>query len=96
MEAVFSGSRPASASHPILLNVPGAAGAVMTTLGGNPTTRNGDAGRALSLSGEDWAILVQDCKSITIYVLAVLVVIAPIWLARRARLMEGDPKHDEG
>ncbi|MFN3209338.1 MAG: tripartite tricarboxylate transporter permease [Roseovarius sp.] len=46
--------------------------------------------RALSISGGDWGILVQDYKSITLYVLAVLVVIAPIWLARRARKMEGD------
>ena len=46
--------------------------------------------RALSISGGDWSILVQDYKSVTLYVLAVLVVIAPIWLARRARRMEGD------
>lgn len=34
----------------ILLNVPGDAGAVMTTLDGNPMARRGEAGRALSLS----------------------------------------------
>jgi putative tricarboxylic transport membrane protein len=44
----------------------------------------------LSISGGDWSILYQDYKSIVLYVLAVLVVIAPIWLARRARSMEGD------
>ena len=47
--------------------------------------------RALSISGGEWGILVEDYKSILLYVLAVLVVIAPIWLARRARRMEGDP-----
>ncbi|SLN75533.1 tripartite tricarboxylate transporter permease [Roseisalinus antarcticus] len=46
--------------------------------------------RALSISGGDWGILVEDYKSITLYLLAVLVVVAPIWLARRARKMEGD------
>ena len=46
--------------------------------------------RALSISGGDWGILVQDYKSVTLYILAILVVAAPIWLARRARKMEGD------
>ena len=46
--------------------------------------------RALSISGGDWGILVQDYKSVTLYILAALVVIAPIWLGRRARKMEGD------
>lgn len=41
--------------------------------------------RALSISGGDWGILIQDYKSVTLYVLAVMVVIAPIWLSRRAR-----------
>lgn len=41
--------------------------------------------RALSISGGDWGILFQDYKSVTLYVLAVMVVIAPIWLSRRAR-----------
>jgi len=45
--------------------------------------------RALSISGGDWAILVTDYKSIMLYVLALLVVVAPIWLSRRARRMEG-------
>ncbi|QFT64392.1 tripartite tricarboxylate transporter permease [Roseivivax sp. THAF30] len=48
--------------------------------------------RALSISGGDWGILVQDYKSVTLYILAALVVIAPIWLGRRARKMEGDAK----
>ena len=46
--------------------------------------------RALSISGGDWGILIQDYKSVTLYVLALLVVVAPIWLSRRARKMEGD------
>lgn len=46
--------------------------------------------RALSISGGDWSILWQDYKSIVLYLLAIVVVIAPIWLARRARTMEGD------
>ena len=46
--------------------------------------------RALSISGGDWGILVQDYKSVTLYILAILVVVAPVWLARRARKMEGD------
>ena len=46
--------------------------------------------RALSISGGDWGILVQDYKSVTLYILAILVVAAPVWLARRARKMEGD------
>lgn len=41
--------------------------------------------RALSISGGDWSILLEDYKSILLYALALLVVIAPIWLARRAR-----------
>ncbi|MEM5544352.1 tripartite tricarboxylate transporter permease [Sulfitobacter sp. AS92] len=46
--------------------------------------------RALSISGGDWSILIADYKSVVLYVLALLVVIAPIWLSRRARRMEGD------
>ncbi|MTI05855.1 hypothetical protein E1180_10055 [Roseibium denhamense] len=46
--------------------------------------------RALSISGGDWSILVADYKSIVLYVLSVVVVLAPIWLARRARRMESD------
>ncbi|WP_375258449.1 tripartite tricarboxylate transporter permease [Citreimonas sp.] len=52
--------------------------------------------RALSISDGDWTILVQDYKSITLYVLAALVVIAPIWLSRRARRMEGDATPRQG
>ncbi|MBU3001248.1 tripartite tricarboxylate transporter permease [Roseovarius nubinhibens] len=50
--------------------------------------------RALSISGGDWSILVADYKSITLYILALLVVIAPVWLARRARMTEGDATSD--
>ncbi|KGJ03543.1 putative tricarboxylic transport membrane protein [Paracoccus halophilus] len=41
--------------------------------------------RALSISGGDWGILVADYKSIMLYVLALLVVVLPIWLSRRNR-----------
>jgi putative tricarboxylic transport membrane protein len=41
--------------------------------------------RALSISGGDWAILTEDLTSIVLYVLAVTVVLAPVWLSRRAR-----------
>ncbi|TGD60646.1 tripartite tricarboxylate transporter permease [Tabrizicola sp. WMC-M-20] len=41
--------------------------------------------RALSISGGDWAILVEDLTSISIYLMAILIVVAPIWLSRRAR-----------
>ncbi len=51
--------------------------------------------RALSISGGDWGMLISDYKSVTLYVLAVLVVAAPIWLARRARLMEGNSPLDQ-
>ncbi|MFP7571998.1 tripartite tricarboxylate transporter permease [Marivita sp. S2033] len=47
--------------------------------------------RALSISGGDWMILLEDYKSVTLYVLAVLVVAIPVYLQRRARRMEGDP-----
>ena len=46
--------------------------------------------RALSISGGDWSILVADYKSVVLYVLAILVVALPVFLARRARRMEGD------
>ena len=39
--------------------------------------------RALSISGGDWGILVESGNSVVLYVLAAVVVIAPIWLARR-------------
>ncbi|MBU2957990.1 tripartite tricarboxylate transporter permease [Paracoccus sp. 1_MG-2023] len=41
--------------------------------------------RALSISGGDWGILVADWKSVMLYGLALLVVILPIWMGRRAR-----------
>ena len=41
--------------------------------------------RALSISGGDWAILTEDLTSMLLYILALTVVIAPIWLSRRAR-----------
>lgn len=41
--------------------------------------------RALSISGGDWAILAEDATSVVLYLLAALVVIAPVWLSRRAR-----------
>lgn len=41
--------------------------------------------RALSISGGDWAILTEDLTSIVLYLLAFTVVIAPVWLSRRAR-----------
>ena len=41
--------------------------------------------RALSISGGDWGILVQNWKSVLLYVLALLVVLVPVVLARRAR-----------
>ncbi len=41
--------------------------------------------RALSISGGDWSILVSNWKSLLLYALALLVVILPIWLGRRAR-----------
>lgn len=43
--------------------------------------------RALSISGGDWSILVQNWKSVLLYVLALLVVLVPVVLARRARKM---------
>ncbi|MFA8386830.1 MAG: tripartite tricarboxylate transporter permease [Pelagibaca sp.] len=52
--------------------------------------------RALSISGGDWSILIADYKSIVLYVLALLVVVAPIWLGIRARKMEGDTISKEG
>jgi len=41
--------------------------------------------RALSISGGDWGILVADWKSVTLYGLAALVVVLPLWLARSNR-----------
>lgn len=39
--------------------------------------------RALSISGGEWGILVESGNSVVLYILSVVVVIAPIWLARR-------------
>ena len=51
----------------------------------------GNLRRALSISGGDWMILVENWKSVLLYALALLVVALPIWLGRRARNMaEGD------
>lgn len=41
--------------------------------------------RALSISGGDWSILVNSGNAIMLYVLAVAVVIVPIWLGRRKK-----------
>ena len=41
--------------------------------------------RALSISGGDWAILTQSWNSVVLYILAVVIVVAPIWLVRRRR-----------
>ncbi|MEZ5449370.1 MAG: hypothetical protein R3E89_10415 [Thiolinea sp.] len=42
--------------------------------------------RALSRSGGDWGVLVQSWNSVVLYILAVLVVMVPLWLGhRRAR-----------
>ncbi|MBK5933142.1 putative tricarboxylic transport membrane protein [Rhodovulum imhoffii] len=51
--------------------------------------------RALSISGGDWAILIENYKSITLYILALLVVMIPIWLARRARRIHGGVPAEE-
>jgi putative tricarboxylic transport membrane protein len=52
--------------------------------------------RALSISGGDWSILIEDWRSIVLYVLAAVVVVLPILLSRRARRMEGDPAPRQG
>lgn len=49
----------------------------------------GNLRRALSISGGDWSILVADPKSVTLYVLAALVVALPLWLSRRSRRLAG-------
>ena len=46
--------------------------------------------RSLSISGGDWSILISDWRSILLYGLALLVVIMPIWLSRRARARAAD------
>lgn len=51
LAGIYYGAEYGGRVSSILLNVPGDAGAVMTTLDGNPMAKNGQAGRALSLSG---------------------------------------------
>ncbi|WP_116131893.1 tripartite tricarboxylate transporter permease [Tropicimonas sp. IMCC34043] len=43
--------------------------------------------RALSISGGDWGILIENWKSVMLYGLALVVVVLPIWLGRRARTL---------
>ena len=50
LAGIYYGAEYGGRISSILLNVPGDASAVMTTLDGNPMARNGEAGRALSLS----------------------------------------------
>ena len=50
LAGIYYGAEYGGRISSILLNVPGDAGAVMTTLDGNPMARNGQAGKALSLS----------------------------------------------
>ncbi|HPE62287.1 MAG TPA: tripartite tricarboxylate transporter permease [Thiolinea sp.] len=50
LAGIYYGAEYGGRISSILLNVPGDAGAVMTTLDGNPLARRGEAGRALSLS----------------------------------------------
>lgn len=50
LAGIYYGAEYGGRISSILLNVPGDAGAVMTTLDGNPMARSGEAGRALSLS----------------------------------------------
>jgi len=50
LAGIYYGAEYGGRISSILLNVPGDASAVMTTLDGNPMARNGNAGRALSLS----------------------------------------------
>ncbi|WP_026480943.1 tripartite tricarboxylate transporter permease [Ahrensia sp. 13_GOM-1096m] len=50
LAGIYYGAEYGGRISSILLNVPGDASAVMTTLDGNPMAKNGEAGRALSLS----------------------------------------------
>ncbi|MEM8853718.1 MAG: tripartite tricarboxylate transporter permease, partial [Pseudomonadota bacterium] len=50
LAGIYYGAEYGGRISSILLNVPGDASAVMTTLDGNPMARRGEAGRALSLS----------------------------------------------
>ena len=51
LAGIYYGAEYGGRISSILLNVPGDAGAVMTTLDGSPMAKRGEAGRALSLSG---------------------------------------------
>lgn len=50
LAGIYYGAEYGGRISSILLNVPGDAGAVMTTMDGNPLAKQGQAGRALSLS----------------------------------------------
>jgi putative tricarboxylic transport membrane protein len=50
LAGIYYGAEYGGRISSILLNVPGDAGAVMSTLDGNPMAKRGEAGRALSLS----------------------------------------------
>lgn len=50
LAGIYYGAEYGGRISSILLNVPGDAGAVMSTLDGNPMAKKGEAGRALSLS----------------------------------------------
>ncbi len=50
LAGIYYGAEYGGRISSILLNVPGDAGAVMTTLDGNPMAKRGEAGRALSIS----------------------------------------------
>jgi putative tricarboxylic transport membrane protein len=50
LAGIYYGAEYGGRISSILLNVPGDASAVMTTIDGNPMARNGQAGKALSLS----------------------------------------------
>lgn len=51
LAGIYYGAEYGGRISSIMLNVPGDAGAVFTTLDGNPMAKRGEAGRALSLSG---------------------------------------------
>ncbi|WBU64135.1 tripartite tricarboxylate transporter permease [Paracoccus aerodenitrificans] len=50
LAGIYYGAEYGGRISSILLNVPGDAGAIMTTLDGNPMAKKGEAGRALALS----------------------------------------------
>ena len=51
LAGIYYGAEYGGRVSSIMLNVPGDAGAIFTTLDGNPMAKKGEAGRALSLSG---------------------------------------------